>query len=128
MKPGVYSIKYRIDCYHCRADADQMIKVVPQQAQVVCSSCGATRIFVPKMAEISEKGDYTPISCYDVWQLEPTAHCRNCGVEGVHDLYVGCNHFTSRCRNCGYTNFYKFNLQYIDKCSIEEDFCDPVVR
>ena len=128
MKTGFIYTKYKTDCYHCHADADQVIKVVPQQAQVICSNCGATRVFIPRIHEVGSSGSFTPISCYDVWNLEPTAECRNCHTTGTHDLFVGCNHFTVRCRNCGFTQFYKFNLQYIGKCDIEEDICDPVIR
>ncbi|MCQ1539014.1 hypothetical protein FTO68_08490 [Methanocalculus taiwanensis] len=128
MKTGFIYTKYKTDCYHCHVDADQVIKVVPQQAQVICSNCGATRVFIPRIHEVGTTGSFTPISCYDVWNLEPTAECRNCHTTGIHDLFVGCNHFTVRCRNCGFTQFYKFNLQYIGKCDIEEENCDPVIR
>jgi uncharacterized Zn finger protein len=112
--------KYRTTCYHCHEDADQVIKAVSSQAQVACANCGATRIFVPRVEDVSAAGTYTPISCYDIWNLETVAPCKNCGVEGPHDLIVGCNQFTTRCRNCGYTHFYKFNLEYVAQCPIEE--------
>ncbi len=111
--------KHRVKCYHCGVEADQVIKAVSSQAQVVCSNCGATRIFVPKIEEQTKTGVSTPLGCYEVWELEPVARCKNCGVEGLHDLIVGCNHFTTRCRNCGYTHFYKFDLEYIGQCPIE---------
>ncbi|QYZ79527.1 hypothetical protein E2N92_08835 [Methanofollis formosanus] len=113
--------KHRTVCYHCHEEADQVIKAVSSQAQVVCANCGATRIFLPRVEEVGAEGAYTPISCYEVWHLEPTAPCKNCGVEGPHDLIVGCNQFTTRCHNCGYTHFYKFNLEYIGQCPIEEE-------
>ncbi len=112
--------KNRVRCYNCNQIADQIIKAVSSQAQVICSNCGATRIFVPRVEEPSDKGTYTPIGCYDVWELEPDATCKNCGVHGPHDLIIGCNHFTTRCHNCGYTHFYKFDLEYIGQCPIEE--------
>ncbi len=105
-----------------------MIKIVPQQAQVICSNCGATRIFIPRIHDVGTQGSFTPISCYDVWKLTPAAECRNCKTTGPHDLFIGCNHCTVRCENCGFTQFFKFNLQYIGKCDIEKDVCDPVVR
>lgn len=115
-------MKHRAVCYNCGEDVDQIIKAVSAQAQVVCSNCGATRIFVPRVEEpATSRGTFTPISCYDVWELEPVATCKNCGVHGSHEMIIGCNHFTTRCRNCGYTHFYKFNLEYIGKCAIEEE-------
>ncbi|RQD80874.1 MAG: hypothetical protein D5R96_07830 [Methanocalculus sp. MSAO_Arc2] len=128
MKTGVIHTRYTTDCYNCHVHADQLIKVVPQQAQVICSNCGATRIFVPRIQDVQVSGAFTPISCYDVWNLEPEAGCRNCKVFGSHELFVGCNHFTVRCENCGFTQFYTFNLQYIGICDIEKEFCDPVIR
>jgi uncharacterized Zn finger protein len=113
--------KYRTRCYNCKQYADQVIKAVSSQAQVICSNCGATRIFVPRVEDESKKGMYTPIGCYDVWELEPVATCKNCGVQGTHDMNIGCNHFTTRCRNCGYTHFYKFDIEYIGQCPIEEE-------
>lgn len=107
-------------CYNCGEMADQIIKAVSAQAQVICSHCGATRIFVPRVEDVGEKGAYTPIGCYDVWELETEAPCKRCGVTGPHDLIIGCSHFTTRCRNCDYTHFYKYNLQYIAQCPIEE--------
>lgn len=40
--------RHRTRCYHCGEDADQIIKAVSAQAQVICSACGATRIFIPR--------------------------------------------------------------------------------
>lgn len=111
--------KYPTTCYHCHETADQVIKAVSSQAQVACAHCGATRIFLPRLEDVSAEGTYTSISCYDIWHLETDAPCKHCGVEGPHDLVVGCNQFTTRCRNCGYTHFYKFNLEYISLCPIE---------
>ncbi|RXE55621.1 hypothetical protein ABH15_05025 [Methanoculleus taiwanensis] len=113
--------KHRTKCYACGEVADQNIKAVSAQAQVVCSHCGATRIFLPRVEEVGTKGSYTPIGCYDIWEIEADAPCKRCDVTGPHDLIIGCNHFTTRCRNCGYTHFYKFNLEYTARCPIEEE-------
>jgi len=112
--------KHRTECYNCHQVADQIIKAVSSQAQVVCANCGATRIFVPRRESVEKEGTYTPISCYDVWDLTTTARCKNCGVEGAHSLIIGCNQFTTRCKNCGYTHYYRFDLEYIGQCPIEE--------
>jgi hypothetical protein len=88
---------------------------------VICSSCGATRIFIPRFQNSRAIGACTPIGCYDLWQLEADARCGNCGVAGPHDLMVGCSHFTTRCRSCGYTHFYRFNLEYMAKCPLEKE-------
>lgn len=113
--------RHRTTCYHCGENTDQVIKAVPYQAQVICSNCGATRIFVPRIEDVSKPGSYTRIGCYDLWTLVSDAQCRNCGVAGPHDLAIGCNHFTVRCRNCGFTHFFKFSLEYIAQCPIEEE-------
>jgi DNA-directed RNA polymerase subunit RPC12/RpoP len=110
--------RHKTTCYHCGTEADQVIKAVPYQAQVICAHCGATRVFVPRAEEVSPKGAYTRIGCFDVWELEPVAKCRNCGLSGPHDLFIGCNHFTARCQHCGFTHFYKFNLEYMGQCAI----------
>ena len=112
--------KYRTTCYNCGKEADQVIKAVPYQAQVICDNCGATRIFVPRIEDVTKPGHFTPIGCYDVWSLLTDAPCRNCRTTGPHDMTVGCNHFTVRCRNCGFTHFYKFDLEYIGQCPIDE--------
>ncbi|MHC1627045.1 MAG: hypothetical protein ACXQTG_00885 [Methanoculleaceae archaeon] len=112
--------RYRTECYNCHQVADQIIRAVSSQAQVVCSSCGATRIFIPRIERESE-GISTPIGCYDVWDLTTDALCKKCGVEGPHSLIIGCNQFTTRCRNCGYTHYYQFSVEYIGKCPIEEE-------
>lgn len=115
-------MKHRVPCYHCGKEADQVIKAVSSQAQVVCSNCGATRIFVPRAEETTPgKRTFTRIGCYDVWNLQTVAPCKNCGVTGPHDVIIGCNHFTTRCRNCGYSHFYKFDLEYIGQCPIGEE-------
>jgi DNA-directed RNA polymerase subunit RPC12/RpoP len=112
--------KYRTNCYHCGKDAEQMIKAVQYQAQVQCGNCGATRIFIPRNEDVSIPGSYTRIGCYDLWSLVSDAECRHCHVTGPHDLAIGCSHFTVRCRNCGFTHFYKFDLEYVAQCPIED--------
>jgi len=111
--------KHRTDCYHCHQEADQVIKAVPNQAQVICANCGATRIFVPRIQDVSKEGSYTKIGCYDTWNLVSDATCRNCRTTGPHDLIIGCSHFTVQCRNCGFTHFYKFDLEYMGQSPIE---------
>jgi len=111
--------KHRVRCYHCHEMADQTIKAVSSQAQVQCSNCGATRIFIPRIEEVGKKGLYTRIGEYEIWELETVAPCKNCRVTGPHDLIIGCGQFTTRCRNCGYTHFYKYSLEYIAQCPIE---------
>lgn len=113
--------RYRTTCYHCNKEADQIIKAVPYQAQVICDNCGATRIFIPRREEVTKEGSFTKIGCYDLWNFVTEAACRNCRTTGPHDLTIGCSHFTARCRNCGFTHFYKFDLEYIAKCPIEEN-------
>ncbi|MFA5614072.1 MAG: hypothetical protein WC993_06345 [Methanoculleus sp.] len=113
--------RYRTDCYNCGEDADQVIKAVSSQAQVICSNCGATRIFVPRFVNMDIPGACTPLGRYDVWSLRTDAQCKNCGVHGAHDLVVGTGHLTVRCRNCGYTHFYRFNLEYIGQCPIDDE-------
>jgi hypothetical protein len=105
---------YRTTCYHCQEDVDQIITAFPNGAQVVCDNCRATRSYVPIMEDISKKGDYVKPGCYDIWNLVPTASCRQCKVTGPHDITIGCRNFTVRCRNCGFTHLYRFNLEYID--------------
>lgn len=117
--------RHRTCCYHCSEDADQIIKAVPTQAQVICSACGATRIFIPRFVNTGAIGICTPIGRYDVWTLEADGRCKNCGVTGPHDLAIGCNQFTTRCRNCGYTHFYRFNLEYMAQCPIDEEVSAP---
>jgi predicted nucleic-acid-binding Zn-ribbon protein len=107
--------RYRTDCYHCKKNADQIINAVPYLAQVVCDNCGATRVFIPRIEEVSNEGAFTKIGCYDLWKLIETAPCRNCQVTGSHDVTIGCRNFTVRCRNCGFTHFYKFDLEYFAK-------------
>ena len=108
-------LTHRTDCYHCKQVADQIIKAVPYKAQVACDNCGATRVFVPRIQDVSQPGTFTKIGCYDTWQLESTAECRHCHVTGPHDIVIGCRHFTVRCRNCNFTHFYKFDLEYMAK-------------
>ncbi len=114
-------MKHRAVCYNCGENVDQVIKAVSPKAEVVCSNCSATRIFVPKYEEVAKRGHFEPpISCYEVWQLETGAPCKNCGVTGPHEIVIGCNNFSTRCNNCGYTHFYKFDMEYIGQCPIEE--------
>jgi uncharacterized Zn finger protein len=107
--------RYRTDCYHCKKNADQIIKAVPYKAQVACDNCGATRVFVPRVEDVTKEGTFTKIGSYDLWRLAETAECRNCHVTGLHDLTISSRHFTVRCRNCGFTHFYKSDLEYIAK-------------
>lgn len=116
-EPFIFT-KYRTDCYHCRQVADQIIKAVPYKAEVACENCGATRIFIPRIEDITTAGTFTRIGCYDMWNLLEQAGCRNCHVYGPHDVIIGCRHFTVRCRNCGFTHFFKFDLEYIAKDEI----------
>ncbi|HOD86525.1 MAG TPA: hypothetical protein PKK41_07955 [Methanoculleus sp.] len=110
--------RHRTVCYRCREDADQIVKAVSAQAQVICSACGATRIFIPRFEDTGAIGTCTPIGRYDIWNLKTDAPCKNCGVAGLHNLVIGSNHFTTRCHNCGYTHFYRFNLEYIAQCPL----------
>ena len=50
--------RYRTDCYHCKKNADQIITAVPYKAQVACDNCGATRVFVPRVEDVSKEGEY----------------------------------------------------------------------
>jgi predicted nucleic-acid-binding Zn-ribbon protein len=113
--------KFRTDCYHCKKIADQIIIAVPYKAEVACDNCGATRVYIPRIEDVSKEGMFTKNGCYDLWKLTNTARCRNCHVTGPHDLTIGCRHFTVRCRNCGFTHFYKFDLEYIAKAALKID-------
>ena len=110
---GSLSLRYRTTCYRCRDDADQMITATPYVAQVVCGNCGATRVFVPVIEDVSRKGDYVAPGCYDLWDLGVEVRCRHCKVTGPHEMTIGCRNFTVRCGNCGFTHFYRFNLEYM---------------
>jgi hypothetical protein len=112
--------KINTDCYHCKQVADQIIKAVPYQAQVACQNCGMTRIFIPRIEDVTQPGTFTPIRCYEVWNLLETAECRNCHVTGPHEITIGCRHFTVRCNNCRFTHFYLFDLEYIAKDELKE--------
>ena len=107
--------RYHTDCYHCKAHADQIIKAVPNQAQVACENCGATRVFVPRSEDVDAAGILTKIGKYPVWELVEEARCRNCRVTGPHDLIVSSRHLTVRCRHCGFTHFCRFDLEYMAK-------------
>jgi len=113
--------KYRTDCYHCKKNADQIIKAVPYQALVACDNCGATRVFVPRIEEVDTTGTLTKIGKYPVWELVQDATCRNCHVTGPHDVIVSSRHLTVRCRNCQFTHFYKFDLEYIAKDELKHE-------
>lgn len=113
--------RHRIRCYHCGEDADQIIKAVSAQAQVICSACGATRIFIPRFESTGAAGTCTPIGRYDLWTIEASGRCKNCGVTGPHGLAVGSSHLTTRCHNCGYTHFYRFNLEYMGQCFLGDE-------
>lgn len=115
MSERFISTRYRTDCYHCGEDADQIIQAVSAQAQVVCSNCGATRVFIPRFETAGVIGTCTPIGRYNLWDIETEAWCKHCGVSGPHNLVVGSGHLTTRCGNCGYMHFYRFNLEYIDE-------------
>jgi len=81
--------RYRTTCYHCHKEADQIIKAVPYQSQVICENCGATRIFIPRREEVTKEGSFTRIGCYDLWNIVSDASCRNCRTTGPHDLAIG---------------------------------------
>jgi hypothetical protein len=110
---GVVSFRNRTTCYHCQQEADQVIKAVPNVAEVVCDNCGATRMYVPVDQDVRREGDYVKPGCYDIWTLTAPATCRHCHVEGPHDVTIGCRNFTIRCRNCNFTHLYRFNLEYL---------------
>lgn len=109
------SLRHRTTCYHCGKDADQVIRAVPNAADVVCDHCGATRTYIPVIEDIGRKGDYIKPGCYDIWHLVSESVCRHCRVKGPHDVTIGCRNFTVRCGNCGFTHFYRFNLEYVEK-------------
>ena len=113
MSDRFISTKYRTDCYHCRELADQHIQVMPNRTDVTCGHCGATRVFVPVIEDVDEAGQFVKPGRWPVWSLAEQAVCRNCGVDGLHDLTVGCRNITVRCRNCHFTHLYRFNLEYM---------------
>jgi predicted nucleic-acid-binding Zn-ribbon protein len=112
-------LTHRTDCYHCHHVADQIIKAVPYKAQVACDNCGATRVYVPRIEDVSQPGTFTKIGCYDTWELVSDAPCRHCKMNGPHDIVIGCRHFTVRCRNCHFTHFYRFDLEFIAKDALK---------
>ena len=86
----------------------------------MCDNCGATRVFVPRIEDVVQQGAFTKIGKYPVWELVSDAECRNCHVNGPHDLSVGTRHLTVQCRNCGFAHFYKFDLEYMAKGNLRE--------
>jgi len=104
---------YHTDCYHCRKSADQHITVMPNRSDVSCTNCGATRVFVPLNEDIDMDQVFAKPGRWPVWALEAPALCRNCGVDGPHDLVVSCRNIKVRCRNCRFTHLYRFNLEYM---------------
>ncbi|WP_232385614.1 hypothetical protein [Methanoregula boonei] len=113
MSDRFISTKYRTDCYHCRALADQQIQATPNRADVTCENCKATRVFVPLIEDVDETGMFTRPGPWPAWSLAVPAVCRNCGVDGLHDLVVSCRHITVRCRNCRFTHLFRFSLEYM---------------
>ena len=113
--------QYRTTCYHCDKEADQIIKAVPYQSQVICDNCGATRIFIPRSEEVTKQGSFTNIGCYDLWNLLPMPPAGTAGPPVPMTFPSDAAISRSRCRNCGFTHFYKFDLEYIGKCPIEEN-------
>jgi len=113
MSDPFISLAYCTDCYHCRKIVDQLITATPYKAEVVCDNCGATRVFVPRIEDVSTPGMFVAPECYPTWLLAADAACRNCHGTHSHDLTIGCRNFTVRCRNCNFTHFYKFDLEYI---------------
>jgi hypothetical protein len=107
--------KYRTDCYHCKAIADQLIRAVPYQAQGACENCGATRVFIPLIEDVDPSGTLAAIGKYPVWSLVQEPSCRNCHVTGPHEIMVSSRHLTVRCRNCRFTHLYRFDLEYMAK-------------
>ncbi len=113
MNDRFISTDYRTDCYHCRKTADQHIVATPNRANVACTSCGATRVFVPRMEDVDEAGAFKKPDRWPVWAITTDASCRNCGVTGPHDLVVSCRTITVQCRNCRFTHLYRFDLEYM---------------
>ncbi|MFZ1128327.1 hypothetical protein [Methanoregula sp.] len=120
MSDRFISATYCTDCYHCRNMADQHIRAEPNLADVTCESCGATRVFVPLIEDVDETGMFAKPGPWPVWSLAVPAVCRNCGVDGLHDLTVGCRNITVRCRNCRFTHLYRFNLEYMAGDPVED--------
>jgi DNA-directed RNA polymerase subunit RPC12/RpoP len=113
MTEDFIDMRYRTTCYNCGKLADQEITASSSRAEVVCSNCGATRIFVPRFEDPADTGEFAPIECYDVWDLQTDATCKNCHVNGPHQLIIGCRNFSTHCNNCDYTHFYRFDMEYI---------------
>jgi hypothetical protein len=113
MNDRFISTDYRTDCYHCRKNADQHIVASPNRADVACTSCGATRVFVPRMEEVDEEGVFKKPGRWPVWSLAAEAACRHCGFFGPHDLTVSCRTITVQCRHCRFTHLYRFDLEYL---------------
>jgi len=113
MNDRFISTDYRTDCYHCRRLADQHIVASPNRADVACTYCGATRVFVPRMEEVDEAGTFKNPGRWPVWSIMVDAACRHCGFLGPHDLTVSCRTITARCRHCSFTHLYRFDLEYM---------------
>ncbi len=126
MNDRFISTSYRTDCYHCREVADQIIRAMPNRADVICEACGATRVFVPRIEDVDETGKYAGPGRWPVWSLAVDAACRNCKTNGPHDITVSCRAITVRCRNCRFTHLYRFDLEYIAGDSTKDSTADPV--
>lgn len=74
--------RYQTDCYHCKKNADPVIRAVPNQAQVPCGICGRLGWFVILSEDIDINGILTKIGKYPDWELLVEATCRNCKVTG----------------------------------------------
>ncbi|MGD1004982.1 MAG: hypothetical protein ABR887_06110 [Methanoregulaceae archaeon] len=106
---------HRAQCHHCKQITKHVIKAVPYKAQVSCDNCGVTRVFVPRLEDLSKPGTLTHLGDHDIWELVSDAHCRNCNVHSSHDVVVGHRHLTVQCWNCGFTHFYKIDIEFIAK-------------
>jgi hypothetical protein len=120
------SANYPTDCYHCRQTADQHIHVMPNRADVTCGNCGATRVFIPLNEDVDREGVFIKPGPWPVWSLLAPAVCRNCGIDGPHDITVSCRTITVRCRNCRFTHLYRFNLEYMAKDASDDKPADVV--
>ncbi|ENN96388.1 hypothetical protein J422_02909 [Methanocaldococcus villosus KIN24-T80] len=109
-----WKLTYKVKCFNCGKEVDQIIEIFPNQAFITCSNCGAKRYYIIRRVGIEDEKiineEREKEHKYEPWFLEKKAVCFNCKNEAIQDIVVTESKLIVRCRHCGFTRVYLFHI------------------
>ncbi|WP_128860037.1 hypothetical protein [Methanocella paludicola] len=102
------------NCYNCHRVAAQKVEIVPNQAVVTCSNCGAERRYVIHEFHVASTMPDLNVDKenrkYDIWKFVKNAKCANCLKQTDQEITLDEFKGVVVCPSCLFTRIYKISV------------------